>query len=190
MSRLIRTVRRTILSSSSLSLSHLQCRNAISSLFLQSRPYKADKITKSTFEANILRILHNEIDYQSEYAPPHQPATKFDSFDVQDRPGEQWMTMRRTFSYCEDIKLEVTMFDGYETVPNTGEDSSGEDVRVHISVLVDISKGDGGDALEFLCSAWPDCLEIRKVYLLSRDNTPARPYMGPNFRSLNRQLPE
>ncbi|KAJ9167676.1 hypothetical protein P3X46_019290 [Hevea brasiliensis] len=33
-----------------------------------------------------------------------------------------------------------TMFDGYESVPNSGEDSSGKDVCFHISVLVEISK--------------------------------------------------
>jgi complement component 1 Q subcomponent-binding protein len=33
-------------------------------------------------------------------------------------------------------------------------------------VIVDISRGDGGEKLEFLCSAWPDHLEIQKVYLL------------------------
>lgn len=103
---------------------------------------------------------------------------------VQDRPGEQWMTMRGRFDDTEDIKLEVTMFDGYETVPKPGEDSTGEDVRLHSSVLVDISKGDGSDALEFLCSAWPDCLEIQKVYLLGPHTHKmlGRPYLGPDFR--------
>ncbi|KAL9363510.1 hypothetical protein Peur_046295 [Populus x canadensis] len=58
------------------------------------------------------------------------------------------------------------MFDGYVTVPKLGDVASGEDLRHHISVIVDISRGDGGEKLEFLCSAWPDHLEIQKVYLL------------------------
>ncbi|XP_048227513.1 uncharacterized protein At2g39795, mitochondrial isoform X2 [Ricinus communis] len=179
MSRLIRFAQRTV-----------KCYNHLNShnLLFQSKPYTtAHKITKSPFEANILRILHNEIEYQSDYAPPHQPATKFNSFVVQDRPGEQWMTMRRTFnSDNENIKLEVTMFDGYETVTKSGEGSSGEDVRLHISLLVDISKN--GDSLEFVCSSWPDRLEIHKVYLLRRDHELSRPYMGPDFRNLNGEL--
>ncbi|KAI5586710.1 hypothetical protein POPTR_006G261601v4 [Populus trichocarpa] len=58
------------------------------------------------------------------------------------------------------------MFDGYVTVPKLGDVASDEDLRLHISVIVDISRGDGGEKLEFLCSAWPDHLEIQKVYLL------------------------
>lgn len=87
--------------------------------------------------------------------------------------------MRGKFGDTEDIKIEVTMFDGYEIVHKMRDDCSGEDVRLHISVLVDISKGDGSDDLEFVCSAWPDSLEIRKVYLLRHLKTP---YMGPDFR--------
>lgn len=90
--------------------------------------------------------------------------------------------MRGKFGDSEDIKIEVTMFDGYESVPKTGDDSSGEDLRLHISVLVDISKGDGSNDLEFLCSAWPDSLEIQKVYVLRRGRMPAEPYLGPDFR--------
>ncbi|PQM38230.1 hypothetical protein Pyn_21470 [Prunus yedoensis var. nudiflora] len=35
--------------------------------------------------------------------------------------------------------------------------------------------------LEFLCSAWPDRLEVQKVYVLHHDRMPAKPYMGPDF---------
>ena len=91
------------------------------------------------------------------------------------------MTMRGKFGDDEDIKIEVTMFDGYELSPK--HDSDGEDVRLHISVLVDISKGDGSNDLEFICSAWPDGLEILNVYLLRRDKKLARPpYIGPDIR--------
>ncbi|KAG6739231.1 hypothetical protein POTOM_056822 [Populus tomentosa] len=192
MARLIRTATRTLFSSFSSSTSSLlQSRNAITSSFLfqSPRPYSADnKIAKSPFEANILRIIDKEIDYQSEYAPPYQPETRFHSFTVEDRSGEQWMIMRGKYDDIEDVKLEVTMFDGYVTVPKLGDDASGEDVRLHISFIVDVSKGDGGENLEFLCSAWPDRLEIQKVYLLRGEKMPGRPYMGPDFRKLNKEL--
>ncbi|KAG5225213.1 hypothetical protein OIU78_023415 [Salix suchowensis] len=192
MARLIRTAARTLFSSFSSSTPPLlQSRNSITSSFLfqSSRPYSTDnKITKSPLEANILRIIDKEIDYQSEYAPPHQPETRFHSFTVEDQPGEQWMIMRGKYDDIEDIKLEVTMFDGYVTVPKLGDDATGEDVRLHISFIVDVSKGDGGENLEFLCSAWPDRLEIQKVYLLRGEKMPGRPYMGPDFRKLNREL--
>lgn len=93
--------------------------------------------------------------------------------------------MRRKFGDTEEIKIEVTMFDGYESVPKNGDDLSGEDVRLHISVLVDISKAGGSNDLEFLCSAWPDRLEVQKVYVLHRAKNHrmlAKPHMGPHFR--------
>ncbi|CAK9180473.1 unnamed protein product [Ilex paraguariensis] len=122
---------------------------------------------KSPFESNILRILRNEIQYQSEYAPPQQAAKKFDLYMVEDRPGEQWITLRGTSALDEDIKIEATMFHG---------------------LLVDISKGEGCDSLEFVCSAWPDCLEIQKVYFFKRDGLLAQPYMGPNLRNLDKKI--
>ncbi|XP_050215993.1 uncharacterized protein At2g39795, mitochondrial [Mercurialis annua] len=192
MSHFIRIARRTLKRCNHLLSHKLQSETALSYAISQSRPYSTEKITKSPLEANILRILHNKIEYQSDNAPPHQPAMNFKSFVVEDRPGEQWMTMRSKFNNGEEIKLEVTMFDGYETVTKPGEDSSGEDVRFHISLLVDISKNDrDGDSLEFVCSAWPDCLEIQKIYLLKRVNgvsSTSRPYMGPDFRSLSDEL--
>uniref|UniRef100_A0A6N2KJR6 Mitochondrial glycoprotein domain-containing protein n=1 Tax=Salix viminalis TaxID=40686 RepID=A0A6N2KJR6_SALVM len=189
MARLIRTAARTLFSSFSSSTPPLlQSRNSITSSFLfqSSRPYSTDnKITKSPLEANILRIIDKEIDYQSEYAPPHQ--TRFHSFTVEDQPGEQWMIMRGKYDDIEDIKLEVTMFDGYVTVPKVGDDATGEDVRLHISFIVDVSKGDGGENLEFLCSAWPDRLEIQKVYLLRGEKMPEGLIWGL-ISGLNREL--
>ncbi|CAI0444192.1 unnamed protein product [Linum tenue] len=161
---------------------------AASSCLFQSRAFATDRASKPPSEANILRILDNEIEYQYDYAPPHQPAVEFDSFVVEDRPGQQWMTMARKFGAAEEIKIEATMFDGYELVPKPGEDSSGEDLRLHISLLVDVSKVDGGGTLEFVCSAWPDRLEIQKLYLLPKDKLLGRPYLGPDFRSLSGKL--
>ncbi|EXB38645.1 Uncharacterized protein L484_014460 [Morus notabilis] len=144
-----------------------------------------ETLPKSPLAANIVRILRNEIQHLSEYTPAHEPVTEYKSFSVQDRPGEQWMTMRRKFGNGEDIKIEATMFDGYELSPKLGDDNVGEDLRLHISLLVDISKGNGSEDLEFVCSAWPDSLEVQNVYLLRRDRMLARPYMGPDIRKLN-----
>ena len=92
------------------------------------------------------------------------------------------MTMIRSSNNdnnVKDIKLEATLFDGYETIMKSADDSFSEDVRLHISLLVDITKSDRGDSLEFVCSSWPDSLEIQKVYLLRRDNVLSGPCMGP-----------
>lgn len=82
MAGLIRfAAQRTLFSSSSATSKalinglHRQSRNAISTFPFQSSPYSTETITKSPFEANILRILRNEIEYQIEYTPPHQVTT-------------------------------------------------------------------------------------------------------------------
>ncbi|MED6208587.1 hypothetical protein PIB30_046651 [Stylosanthes scabra] len=114
--------------------------------------------------------------------------TRFNSFAVEERSGEQVVVMRGRFDDREDIKVEATMFDGCEHVPV--EDSSVTNVRLHLSLVVDVSKGDSGNDLEFICSAWPDCLDVEKVYILRYKQMPARPYLGPNFRSLNPKVQE
>ncbi|XP_010526236.1 PREDICTED: uncharacterized protein At2g39795, mitochondrial [Tarenaya hassleriana] len=149
----------------------------------QSKLYATIAAAESPFRSNILRIIRNEIAYQSDYAPPHQPATEFKSFTVEDHPGEQWITMRGKFGEDEQIKMEATMFDGYVNTTRLGLDASGHDVRLHISLLVDISKGDGSKEIEFVCSVWPNRIEIQKLYMLRRNKVRGRPYMGPDFRS-------
>lgn len=52
------------------------------------------------------------------------------------------------------------MFDGSVPVSKPGGTGSGggggQDVQLHISMIVDISKGKGGKTLEIMCSIWPD----------------------------------
>lgn len=144
----------------------------------------------SPFDAHILRILDSRIELESEYPVP-EPPTKFDSFTVQDQPGQRWVTLRGNFGNGEDIKIEATSFDAAVLVQKPGEDNSRQDMRLHISLLVDVSKGDGLGMLEFLCSAWPDSLEIRNVYLFRKEmqeKMHSWPYMGPDSRKLNAKI--
>ncbi|XP_020224369.1 uncharacterized protein At2g39795, mitochondrial [Cajanus cajan] len=193
MASLIRTgFRRTCICSSS-QIGTLRSKNALSSISRLGNTTFASQpqpLTKSPFHSNMLRILRNEIVYQYEYAPPHQPEAEFKSFTVEERRGEQVVTIKGKFGECEDIKIEATMFDGCEHVPACDDFSSGVNVRLHLSLIVDISKGEGGSELEFVCSAWPDCLNVEKVYMLRRGCMPARPYIGPNFRDLNAKVQE
>ncbi|OIT02581.1 PREDICTED: uncharacterized protein At2g39795, mitochondrial [Nicotiana attenuata] len=184
MAAFLRASRRSLLS---FQFSHGQHSSLHYSKFISqfSRSHASEATQKSPFESNILRILRNEVNYQLDYAPPHPPVTKFNTFMVEDRPGEQWITLRRKFGNDEHIKIEATMFDGSITVPKTSDENIGEDVRLHISVLVDIWKGEGSEFLEFVCSSWPNSLEIQKVYILRSDGSPAQPYMGPNVRDLD-----
>ncbi|OVA00280.1 Mitochondrial glycoprotein [Macleaya cordata] len=194
--RVFRASRRAYLSHSSFSSKTLtsrlqqplcvQIQKPFSNSLLQTRTYISE-MRKSAFEGNILRILRNEIQYESEYAPPKEPVTTFNSFTVEDRPGEQWIRLRSKYGE-EDIKIEVTMFDGSVPAPKTGDGDKDGDVQLHISLIVDISKGENCGVLEFVCSAWPDCLDIQKVFMLRRNGVPASPYMGPDFKDLDDEL--
>ncbi|KAL9253784.1 Two-component response regulator ORR24-like protein, partial [Drosera capensis] len=151
------------------------------------RWYGAESRILSPFDENIVRILRNEIEYQCEYAPPHQPVLSFNGFAIEDRPGEQCIRLKAKFHDKEDIKIDATTFDGYVSVPKYGDDTDGESIRLHMSLIVDVTKGDSSDTLEFLCSAWPDCLKIQKVYKLQKNGMPPMAYMGPTFSHNDKQ---
>ncbi|KAG9154434.1 hypothetical protein Leryth_024816 [Lithospermum erythrorhizon] len=137
---------------------------------------------KSPLESNMLRIIYKEIDYQLQYAPPQKPDSKYDTFTVEDHPGEQWVTLKGKSSDNENINIEATMFDGFVDSPQVGGEGWGVNPRLHLSLLIDVWKGEGTERLEFVCSAWPDRLEIQKVFILRCDALPTQPYMGPNIR--------
>ncbi|CAN8273289.1 unnamed protein product [Cochlearia groenlandica] len=193
MALLLRYLQNTRVSSSSSSppqfllsrslISRYLCSSLLQSHGVSSR--RSYATANSPFKSNILRIIRNEIQYQSDYSPPHQPATEFKSYSVTDFRGEQCIVMKGKFGEVETVKMEATMFDGFMTVPRTGLDASGQDVRLHISLLVDISKIDGSEGMEFLCSVWPNRIEIQNLYMVRRDKIIGQqPYMGPKFGSL------
>ncbi|KAL8130027.1 hypothetical protein V2J09_019182 [Rumex salicifolius] len=155
---------------------------------IQTRCQMNAAASTSPFLSNIIRILRTEIEYQTEYAPPAQPASRFNIFNVDERRGEQWIRLTGKSRHNEDIKIEATMFDGCISVPKSGDDTDGENLRLHLSLFVDITKADGSSSLEFVCSAWPDSLQIQKVYVLPQNGLPAAAYTGPKFRNLDSKL--
>ena len=56
--------------------------------------------------------------------------------------------------------------------------------RLHISVKVEVSKAARpGVALNFECSAWPDEMEVQRVFPVRRGgSSPVRQYVGRQFR--------
>lgn len=72
MACLIRNAQRTLIHGLHRHDISLQSRNAISAFLFHARHCASEATAKSPFEANILRILRTEIEYQSDYAPPHQ----------------------------------------------------------------------------------------------------------------------
>ncbi|KAH6781978.1 Mitochondrial glycoprotein family protein [Perilla frutescens var. hirtella] len=154
--------------------------------FLKSstRNYASD-MQKSAFEGNILRLIRNEIQYELDHSPPSKAVPEFNSFKIDERPGEQWIRLSRNFGENEEIKIEVTMFDG--SVPMKMNDEK-EDVKLHVTLIVDVIKGKDCDVLEFVCCGWPDSIEIRKVFTRGHDGTKDELYMGPEFKELDDEL--
>ncbi|GER51733.1 mitochondrial glycoprotein family protein [Striga asiatica] len=138
----------------------------------------------SPLQSKMQRLLSNEIQYQCDYAPPHQPLTEYDGFSVEDRPGEQLITLSGKSTEDENIKIDATMFDGFIVDRIKDERGTREKPRFHISMLVDIRKGERSDAIKFVCSAWPDSLEIQKVFVYKHDESSPRFYMGPDFKAV------
>ncbi|XP_027344870.1 uncharacterized protein At2g39795, mitochondrial-like [Abrus precatorius] len=183
MARLFRSLRKTLTLTHQFQLQQQQLR-ICPQLFR--RTYISD-MSKSAFEGNILRLLRNEIQYELQSSPPNHPVAKFNSFVVDGRPGERWITLKRHYA-DEDIKIEVTMFDGAVPAPReNGDEANSDEMQMHITLIVNISKGDGG-VLEITCSAWPDSIEITKLFIRANDKMLAEPYFGPEFRELDDDL--
>ncbi|KAK2982852.1 hypothetical protein RJ640_021342 [Escallonia rubra] len=167
-------------------------------------PGYSSKMRKSAFEGNLLRLLRNEIQYELESSPPHelsghsssnlfaikQPVPEFNCFKVDRRPGEQWIRLNRKFGENEEIKVEVTMFDGSIPSQKTNAVVTEDDVELHITIVVNILKDNVNDVVEFVCSAWMDSIEIQKVFMRGRDGMVGQPYMGPKFKELDDELQE
>ncbi|KAI3965521.1 hypothetical protein MKX01_039541 [Papaver californicum] len=200
MNRLIRASQKTCLHYSSISsktpVSRLQRPTCVDiqkpffNSFFQARTYISET-PKSIFDGNILRILKNEIQYESEYAPPKEPVMTVGSFTVEDRPGEQWIRLRRKYGE-EDIQIESTMFDGICPAPKINDDDTDDDedrnMQLRISLIVNVSKGENDSVLQFVCFAWPDFLEIQKVFVFRCNGKVVKPYTGQNFKDLEDKL--
>ncbi|CAK9186810.1 unnamed protein product [Ilex paraguariensis] len=189
--RLIRPLRRITtetLASPLSSFSISKTLTAIQPQLQQTRRSYVSEMRKSAFEGNIIRLLRNEIQYELDRSPPSQLVPEFNLFTVDERPGEQWIRLTRKFGENEEIKVEVTMFDGSIPVQKPGGIATAHDVQLHITMIVDVFKGEGSDVLEFVCSAWPDSIEIQKAYMRKHDRMASQPYMGPGFKELDDEL--
>ncbi|CAH9092522.1 unnamed protein product [Cuscuta europaea] len=146
------------------------------------------EMRKEAFEGNIIRLLRSEIQYEIDNSLPSKPVPKFGPFMIDERPGEQWTRLNRKFGEKEEIKIDVTMFDGFVPVKKGGNISKEDEVYLHATMIVDIFKGENNDVLEFVCSAWPNSIEIRKVTMRMHGPATAQLYTGPPFKELDDKL--
>ena len=101
---------------------------------------------------------------------------------MDERQGEQWIRLSRKFGENEEVKVEVTMFDGSLPVKKPRKIGTEEEATLHITLIVDIYKEEWTDVLEVVCSAWPESIEIQKIFMRGRDQMAGQPYMGPGFK--------
>lgn len=161
----------------------MACMQQKSSMMFQKLKYQVWTMEIYFLLSLNLFLLRKIYVFDGGHANKLQLDKKFNAFMVEDRPGEQFLTLRGRSTIGENIKIEATMFDGYGTVsPNLRNEDTELNPQLHISLLVDISKGEGSDKLEFVCSAWPDRLVIDKLYVLALDGKLSQPYIGPDFR--------
>jgi complement component 1 Q subcomponent-binding protein, mitochondrial len=152
---------------------------------LRNRTYISD-MRRSAFVDRLLRSVRSEISFLDNSAPPPPPPPP-KPFTIEDRPGEQWARLRRVFPAAEgeeeEVRVDATLVDGALPPSRSGADTGGPP-RMHISVKVEVSKAARpGVALTFECSAWPDEMEVRRVFPVRRGGpAPVQQYVGRQFR--------
>lgn len=111
-----------------------------------------------------------------------QPANEYNSFIVDDRPGEQWISLKRKYGDNEDITIKATMFDGVIPLSSAVDADASGATQLHITIFVSISKGEGSDMLEFVCSALPNGIIILRLCTRSSKMMSPQVHLGPKFR--------
>ncbi|KAL9265042.1 hypothetical protein AKJ16_DCAP17431 [Drosera capensis] len=157
----------------------------------QSRRNYVSEMRRSAVESNDLRLPRNEIQYERDRSPLELPVTEINGFTVDRRPGEQWIGLEKKFGETEEIKVEVTMLDGSAPAAQSHDGKGGkvmEEVMMHITLIVNIFEEGLDDVVEFVCSAWPDALDIDMVYVRACCVVPYKLYMGPLFKELDEKL--
>ncbi|TKW10492.1 hypothetical protein SEVIR_6G168100v4 [Setaria viridis] len=159
---------------------------------LPSRTYISD-MRRSAFIDRLLRSVRSEISFLDNSTPPRAPPPPA-PFAVEDRPGEQWARLRGVFPSAEEgeeeeVKVDATLVDGALPPTRSGADTGGPP-RLHITVKVEVSKAARpGVALNFECSAWPDEMEVQRVFPVRCGGpVPLQQYVGRQFSELDEEM--
>lgn len=111
-----------------------------------------------------------------------QTVPEYNSFVIDGRQGEQWISLKNKFGVNEEIKIDATMFDASYPIKKHKGVATEDDVQLHLSLFIDVFKGEGNDILRIVCSAWPDSIEIKRIYTYKRNQNADQPYAGPEFK--------
>lgn len=87
------------------------------------------------------------------------------------------------------------MFDGLAPIPEHLQRVYEGEERLHSSVTVEVRKGeeedeDDGSVLVIVCSAWPESIEVKKVFPVKKESGKAakQPNMSRNFKDLSEEM--
>lgn len=111
-----------------------------------------------------------------------QTVPEFNSFVIDGRQGEQWICLKKKFGANEEIKIDATMFDASYPIKKREGVATEDDVQLHLSLFIDVFKGEGNDILRIVCSAWPDSIEIKGIYTYKHNQNADEPYAGPELK--------
>ncbi|XP_074312720.1 uncharacterized protein At2g39795, mitochondrial-like [Silene latifolia] len=211
MARSILPLRRSILSKSQSFLQYFQIQsqtqNPISCLphFLSKQPSiqphtrsfgtNASVMRKSAFENKLFRLLRNEVQLILDESPLDKPPSDFEGFKVTERPGDKWITLTKIFGESEEINIAVSMFDGSVPIPTEGDKpgesaEEEEEEHLHLTMMISIFKEGYNRVLGFVCSAWPDNLDIQRLFVREKSEMqlPNNPYTGPIVQAMDNEL--
>ncbi|ESQ40514.1 hypothetical protein EUTSA_v10014433mg [Eutrema salsugineum] len=166
-------------------------------------PFTTSAKKRASCNDPLLRVIETEIGF-AEQADDYDRVEEFPSgfpFKMEDKPGSKTVTLTREYE-GESVIVEIHMTNlvtgDKEDDEDDDEDESEEDEyedkpekpkQSNVPLLVTLSKKTG-PSLEFRCTAFPDKIAIKDMWVTFPDN-PSKDelaYEGPSFRVLDEKL--
>ncbi|KAJ7960167.1 Mitochondrial glycoprotein [Quillaja saponaria] len=143
-----------------------------------------------TPDETLSRVIESEIKYSQGEEEDDSAESEF-PFEVEDNPGRQLLTVKRTYK-GEEIRVEVHKHDyDYDYDYEDEDEDDGDSARGRqsgIPLVVNVSKKDG-PCMEFSCTAYPNEITLYAVAIIDPEFAEDEfAYEGPNFNDLDENL--
>lgn len=160
-----------------------------SSPFRQTFNYSSSvAVKKRSSDESLIRVIESEIQCAVEADGRIEEIPDGFPFEIQDNPGEQFMSMKREYQ-GEIIEVDVHMpnLDGVEDGEDADDDEN--DKKMNIPMVVTVCKKSGGSILEFSCTAFPEEIVIDSLGFKDPEHAQDQfAYEGPDFMNLDESL--
>ncbi|CAH8349993.1 unnamed protein product [Eruca vesicaria subsp. sativa] len=167
----------------------------------RNNPFSSSARKKASSTDSLLRVIETEIGF-AEQADDYDRVEETPSgfpFKMEDKPGSKIVTLTRDYQ-GESVVVEVHMTNLVTGDKGDDEESEESDEEEHedkpekpkqsnVPLLVTLSKKIG-PSLEFRCTAFPDKIVIKDMWVTFPDD-PSKDelvYEGPSFRVLDEKL--